>query len=528
MPQFRNFNRRMLLLSLASAAATAPIPNALARIVWREGYPFSLGVASGAPRPDGFVIWTRLAPDPLSSDPARPGGLNAGDITVGYEIASDESMRSIVQRGHTSAESFFAHAVHHRVRGLAPGRPYWYRFTSAGVQSPVGKAMTAPLPGAPVAALRLGFVSCSNYEHGYFSAYRHLASEAPDIVAYLGDYIYEYVERRRPTVRTHSDGVEATTLAGYRNRYAQYRLDDDLQRLHAAAPALVTWDDHEVQNDYTDQWSQNFDPPDRFMVRRADAYQAFYEHMPVDPLLSRPSGAWMRIYDTCDFGDLARFYLLDGRQHRSSEACSVPPRGGGHVETVARCAELTNEARSMLGAEQEAWLFHELEQTPARWNILAQDVMMAQLRQIQSDGDTGFWTDDWNGYPASRARVLQHLHDARVSNPVVLTGDIHSFWANDLKLDFADERSPIVASEIVGTSISAPGPDYDQFAAYLRDNLHVKFFDSRKRGYVLADITPETMTSKFQCVSDVTLRDTQLSTLKTAVIENGRPGPQIA
>jgi alkaline phosphatase D len=211
---------------------------------WRAGDPFSLGVASGAPRPDGFVLWTRLAPEPLSGNPQTPGGMRGGDVTVGYEIATDPALRDIVRRGEATAEQAFAYSVHLDVGGLQPGRPYWYRFMNGDAASRIGRAGTLPAPDAVPDRLRFGFVSCSDYEHGYFSAYRHLADENPEFVLYLGDYIYETIEERRPTVRRHSDGIEAATLPTYRNRYAQYRLDPDLARLHAEAPALVTWDDH--------------------------------------------------------------------------------------------------------------------------------------------------------------------------------------------------------------------------------------------------------------------------------------------
>jgi alkaline phosphatase D len=435
-------------------------------------------------------------------------------------------MRGVVQTGVARASAGFAHSVHHRITGLAPGRPYWYRFECGDAQSAVGRACTLPDVGAVVDQLRFGFVSCSNYEHGYFSAYGHLADESPDLVAYLGDYIYEYVERRRPTVRTHSDGVEATTLPLYRNRYAQYRLDPDLQRLHAAAPALITWDDHEVQNDYADRWSQSLDNPDLFLQRRAAAYQAFYEHMPVDPLLSLPEGPAMRIYDKFAYGSLAQFHLLDGRQYRSREACYGPGRASGHVVTDADCAERAIEGRSMLGEVQEAWLFENLSGSHAQWNILAQDVLMAQLREMQANGQAGFWTDDWNGYPTSRRRVLAYVRDTKVSNPVVIGGDIHSFWANDLKVDFDDENAPVVASELVGTSITSPGPNSEQFTRYLSDNPHIKFFDSGNHGYVLVNVDRQRMTSNFQIVSDVSAPHTQRSTLRSFVIENGRAGVQ--
>ena len=233
-------------------------------------------------------MWTRLAPDPLSADPATPGGMTGGDVPVAYEIAGDPADDDVIRRGTALAEVAYGYSVH-ALRGLEPGRPYWYRFTSGDAASPIGRALTSAAAGR-LDRLKFGFVSCSHYEHGYFSAYRHLAEENPDLVIFLGDYIYEFIEEARPKVRTHSDGIEAATLPTYRNRYAQYRLDADLRRVHEAAPSLVTWDDHEVANDYADRWSQYNDDPDLFLQRRAAAYQAFYEHMPVRPIVSRPDG----------------------------------------------------------------------------------------------------------------------------------------------------------------------------------------------------------------------------------------------
>jgi alkaline phosphatase D len=288
--QFRIDRRRLVgalgagYLSLVAAPAT--IVSALGQTRrWPNGDPLSLGVASGAPRPGGFVLWTRLAPEPLSADPATPGGMTGADVSVAFEIARDPAMRDIVRRGTALAERAFAYSVHADIAGLEPGRPYWYRFMSGDAVSPVGRAMTAIAAGTPLERMRFGFVSCSHYEFGYFSAYRHLAEENPDVVLFLGDYIYEAAGRGR--VRAHSDGIEAATLPTYRNRYAQYRLDADLRRLHAQAPALVTWDDHEVSNDYAGKWSQFDDDPELFLRRRAAAYQAFYEHMPVRPIVSR-------------------------------------------------------------------------------------------------------------------------------------------------------------------------------------------------------------------------------------------------
>ena len=242
----------------------------------------------------------------------------------------------------------------------------------------------------------------------------------------------------------------------YRNRYAQYRLDPDLARLHAEVPALVTWDDHEVANDYADKWSERFDDPELFLMRRAAAYQAFYEHMPMRPILSQPNGPIMRVYDRFTFGDLIEISLIDGRQYRSRPACYAPPnKGGTHLETDASCPDRREAGRTMMGFAQEAWLYSGLAHAKAQWNLIAQDVLMAQYHVKQNDA-FAFSTDDWDGYPANRTRLLKRIHDTQVSNPVVIGGDIHSFFANDLRLNFDDQSSPIVATEFVGTSISSP------------------------------------------------------------------------
>ena len=529
MPQrFHSLTRRRLITGAASAGLALVAGPAVLRAAraqsWQAGNPFSLGVASGAPRADGFVLWTRLAPDPMSTDPETPGGMSGGDVAVAYEIATDDAMVNVVRRGEVPAEQHFAYSVHLDVAGLQPGRSYWYRFKSGDAVSPVGRAITLPAPGAALNSLRFGFVSCSNYEHGYFSAYRHLTEENPDVVLYLGDYIYDTIEEKQPIVRHHSDGVPTTTLPQYRNRYAQYRLDPDLQNLHARVPALVTWDDHEVENDYADQWSQWFVEPARFLLQRAAAYQAFYEHMPVRPIVSHPEGPVMRVYDRFTFGDLVEISMIDGRQYRSREACYGPPnKGGGHLETNAGCPERLAAGRSMMGFAQEAWLYAGLTNTKAQWNVIAQDVLMAQFREKQNGVD-GYWTDDWDGYPANRTRLLKRIQDSKVLNPVVVGGDIHAFFANDLHLDFDDPNSPVVATEFVGTSISSYPAPYEMFKAALPDNPHVRFFESRRRGYVCVDLERAHMQVRLQVVSDAHDPKADVSTLKTLAVETGKPG----
>lgn len=522
-------SRRTWLRHAAASAALVAAPALLrcspaGKRTWANGDPFSLGVASGAPSSDGFVLWTRLAPQPLNPNPAEPGGMSGNAVAVDYEIADDAGMRNIIRRGVTMAEPEFAYSAHVEISGLRPGREYWYRFTCGEAQSRVGRAITTPLQGAPLAKLRLGFVSCSHYEEGYFSAYRHLANENPDVVLFLGDYIYEYLDLHpENTVRKHSDGVESTTLPTYRNRYAQYRMDADLQRLHAEVTSLITWDDHEVQNDYADQWSQDFADPKDFLKRRASAYRAFYEHMPVRAL-SRPQGPAMRIYDRFTFGDLAEISMVDGRQYRSREACYGKPKNGrAHSISDATCPERLEAARTMMGAAQEAWLYEGLAASKARWNVIGQDMLMAQLLRKEPAG-IEFWSDDWNGYPANRARLLQHIHDANTPNPVVFGGDIHSFWTNDLKLDFNNPASPTIASEFIGTSITANKPATD-FRPYLGDNPHIRYFEDAFRGYVSVDIEPGVMHTRYRAISDRHDPNATISTLKSFVVEDGRPGP---
>jgi alkaline phosphatase D len=532
-PGDRLLSRRAMLRLAGATALTlpampllaAPLPNTIrvfsssARQFDARDDPFTLGVAAGAPRPDGFVLWTRLAP--LSEMPL------GGDREVGYEVAEEPAFRRVVQRGLARAEAAFAHAVHLEARGLQPGRPYWYRFFLGPWASATGRATTAPEPGSAAGALRFGFCSCANYQHGYFAAYRHLAEEEPDLVLFLGDYIYESVDRSPAAIRPHSDGQAATTLALYRNRYAQYRRDPDLQRLHAAASCLVTWDDHEVQDDYAGPWSEDLVPPAEFLKRRAAAYQAFYEHMPL-PDRSRPAGDSMRIHAALDWGDLLRIHLLDGRQYRSRGACYGPGKGGGHVETLQTCPELADPARSLLGQAQEQWLQRGLVAAPARWNVIAQAVLMARMQGTRPDGQRGAWTEAWDGYPEARKRLLTHLRDTKVANPVVLGGDNHAFWANDLKPDFDDEKAPAIATELIGGSITSHGPDYDATMKIVVQNPHVRFFESRKRGYAIADLTPARMEARFQAVADATDPASPKTTLARFVIENGKAGAVLA
>ncbi len=483
--------------------------------------PFTQGVASGDPVPDGFVIWTRLAPDPLQPD--GRGGI-AGAVPVSWEVAADQTMAKVVARGSAMADDRFNHSIHIEVEGLKPDRPYWYRFTAQGATSPIGRTRTTPEPAAAAERMRFAFVSCSNWEEGWFSAYRRIADEQPDLIVLLGDYIYEYNnkgERAAGRPRLHI-GPEATDLASYRLRYALYRTDPDLQALHASAPVLATWDDHEVENDYADQWSAHpSTPPDAFLKRRAAAYQVFYENMPLRPR-SVPNGPDMRVYNRLRFGRLVEMPLLDGRQYRSMGACPTPTWRGGHV-VPASCSERNDPSRTMLGFEQERWLADGFQRSDAQWNIVAQDLLVAAYLQQGKDGVIGHWTDAWDGFPACRTRVLDAVAATHVKNPVFIGGDIHSFWATDLKADFKDPKSQTVATEFVGGSITADAPPYENFAKFLPDNPHVKYFESRAHGYVSVEVTPARMDTRFMAV-DRLQQNAAASPLAAFVVEDGRAG----
>ena len=513
-----NLDRRTLIRAGAGLVAAPFI--ARAGFAFGSENPFTLGVASGDPAPDGFVIWTRLATEPLALD--GHGGMGPDDIPVRWEVATDEAFRNIVRRGITRAEWLWAHSVHVEVAGLRPHTPYFYRFSAMGAQSRVGRAATAPRPNAPLASLKIAVASCSNYEAGYFAAYRHMANEQPDLAVFLGDYIYEYT---RPTgkIRHHDRPGEIFDLSGYRNRYALHKMDEDLQALHAAVPMLMTWDDHEVQNDYAGEWSWMVrESQGSFRERRASAHRAYWENMPLRRM-SMPRSINMRIYDQRRFGNLAEFLVLDGRQYRSMQPCPTPERRGGRV-VGPECADRTDPNRTMLGQEQETWLYDRFRRVSAQWTIVAQDLNVAQLSQRDLSGRVGNYTDGWDGYPATRDRMLAALAAARTPNPVFLSGDIHAFFVNDLKADFNNPASATLATEFTGTSITSNGPPYELFMAGMAANPHVKFFDSRQRGYMSIEITPQRMTTRLQAISNREDPHATLSTLKTYVVENGRAG----
>jgi alkaline phosphatase D len=499
-----SLNRRHLLAA-ALAAGAAPSLVACANLGSPEPC-FSLGVASGTPRPDSIVLWTRLSPE---AHPARV-------VEVRWELATDESFRHVVRSGVDHAEADWGHSVHVQVGGLEPARWYWYRFTALGQVSPVGRTRTAPAAGSldPVA---FAIASCQRWDHGHYAAWRHLADESPDLVLFLGDYIYEY----GPVpggVRTHQGLVDTRTLAQYRARYAQYKGDPDLQRAHASAPWVVTWDDHEVQNDYAADQGPFFAPA--FLERRARAYQAWWEHMPL-PLSTRPTGPGLQVFDRCDWGALARFHVLDNRQYRDPQACPPPGRGGGNTVDVGRCPDLVRPERTYLGATQERWLGDGLARGGVRWNFIAQQTLVAPFTW-RPDGDR-LWTDGWSGYPGARTRLLDQLAQPGVENPVVLGGDTHTHYVCDLHRR-GDPAAPVIATEFCGTSISSRGRSQAQLDAALPWNPHVHYGRRDERGYVAFRLAPGRLDARLRVVSDAADPRATVRTAATFHVESGQAG----
>ena len=520
--------RRLFLLDAArlAAAATAATPAlVLAAPSNRAGYPFGLGVASGSPLPDSVILWTRILPDPLD---ARSSPTLA--VPLRWEVAADEGFRTIVAKGGAIATPELAHSVRVNVTGLAPARWYWYRFLLGDAVSPVGRTRTAPAAAAMPDLLKLAVASCQHWEFGSYAAHRHIAAASPDLVAFLGDYIYEWgaYQLQHPQRAVRRD--ESFTLEDYRRRYAQYKSDPDLQAAHLAAPWIVTWDDHEVANDYAAGRDERLSPT--FAQRRAAAYQAFYEHMPLR-LPPPRSFASVRMFQRVDWGRLARFHVLDDRQYRAVQACPRPGAGGSSSTGPRACPTLADPRRSMLGLEQEAWLEAGLRASKARWNVLAQQTLMAQSSQVPVLGADGgrFWTDGWDGYPAARRRLLDTLLASRAANPLVLGGDVHTFYATELRRDFGrpvSKANPLVATEFVGTSVTSSSRPQQRTEQYVAMNPHIRYGRSDRRGWMLLEMTPKETRTHFMGLDDVRDARSGQRVLARFRVENGRVGVEPA
>lgn len=515
LPSALTLDRRSFLAGSASFAAAALLSararGAVETAPVFPAYPFSLGVASGDPAPDGVVLWTRLAPRPREPG----GGMPPEPVAVSWQLAEDEAMSRVVRQGSVTAVPTWGHAVHVEVDGLRPDRWYWYRFKAGRELSPLGRTRTLPPADALPERLRFAFASCQKYETGYYTAYEHMAREDLDLVVHLGDYIYEKGDGNG-AVRPHGT-PEIFTLDDYRARYAVYRSDPALQAAHAMAPWIVTWDDHEVSNNYAGAIAEHPDrtTTEKFLQRRAAGYQAYFEHMPLRRS-ALPSGPDMLLYRRLAFGRLAAFHVLDTRQFRTDQ-----PQGDG-IKPAGPA--LLDPQGTILGDRQRAWLFDGLERSPTTWNALAQQVPVARIDRVPGP-EVAVSMDKWSGYEFERRRLLEHLRDRKIANPVVLTGDVHANWANEISADPDRPDAPPVVTEFVGTSITSTGDGRDKpehHDALLAENPGVKYHND-ERGYVRCEVTPQGWRTDFRTVPYVTRRGAPLQTRASFVVEAGRP-----
>jgi alkaline phosphatase D len=495
------------LLVGSQSVAAVPRPGAPVRL---PSNLFTLGVASGDPEPDGFVLWTRLAPAPLDG-----GGMPNRPIPVEWQVAEDATFARIRARGRVLAGPALGHSVHVEVNGLAPDRVYHYRFRAAREISPVGRTRTAPAIGARPSRLRFAYASCQDYQAGAYTPYQHLQHEDIAFVAFLGDYIYESKPVASP--RKHVGIDEPYTLGDYRNRHAQYKTDPDLQAVHAAVPWVVTFDDHELDNNWAGAWPQDphLQPAAAFRARRRAAFQAYYEHMPLRRS-SLPRGLDMHLYRRFRFGQLASLHVLDTRQYRSR-----PPMN---------LAEAEDPARTLTGATQERWLTQGMSDRPATWNLLANQVMWATNDRTAGPEQT-YDFDNWDGYRVQRRRMLEFFGSGRTSNPVVLTGDRHATWVCDLRANFEDPASRVVGAELTCSSVTSGGDAsvaafHAQYDPIMAESPHWKYIDNR-RGYMVCEVTPEELTASLRVVSTVWQPTATISTGARFRVEAGRPGVEV-
>jgi alkaline phosphatase D len=466
--------------------------------------PFTLGISSGDPLPDSVILWTRLAPAPAEVG----GGVPDAVYEVAWEVARDEAFAEVVASGTAEAAPMFGHSVHVDAQGLTPDTWYWFRFKVGAYTSPAGRTRTTPADDAQPERLRYATACCQDYRDGYYTPYAHMVKEDLDLVVFLGDYIYE--SDSPGAVRSH-DAPEPQTLDEYRARYALYHGDADLRAALARCPWAVIWDDHEVENNYVGDISQDAAPTDAFRARKAAAYQAFYEHMPLR--LPPPDGPDYKIYRTLRWGDLAEMWLCDTRQYRSDQTCDDEPGSA--------CPEWASYDGTVLGDEQEAWLTGGLAGSAAIWKLIAQQVVFSFV----NFGGVFVNFDQWDGYLAARQRLLDFLSEQKLANVVVLSGDLHVGGLGDLTAIADDEDSPIVAAEIVTTSISSFATSDAMQAEALVEGLElIRHFNATRRGYVSHEVTRAVYTARCFYVETVTEPSSGGSVEFELAIDAGTPG----
>ena len=509
-------NRRTFLLGGAAAVGGAAV---LGGSRWASAaeptirYPFTLGVASGDPLPDSVVLWTRLAPAPLNGDGL--GGMPSSNFVVSWEMASDSAFSTVVASGTFTAIPADAHSVHAIAGGLQPDAWYYYRFRVQTHISPVGRTRTAPAATAQPSSLLFAFASCQHWEQGWYHAHRFMANDHPDLVLWLGDYIYEGTSAQLTDVRGYTVTDEVDTLGQYRQRYAQHRTDPNLRAAHAAAPWVSVFDDHEVKNNWAgnDPTTTSPEPgaPPISSTRKAAAFRAWWENMPTR--VPQPTTSSIAAYRRLQWGTLARFHLLDTRQYRDDQAVD------------GDCTAMRSTTRTITGATQEQWLLDGLATRPATWDLLGQQVFFAGR---DSGGDAAdcndMSTDAWDGYAASRQRITQGWVNRQVRNPVVLTGDVHRHWAANLHLDYYT-GGQVVGTEFVTSSISSLG---SPVAPDLSRTPHIRYIGNQ-RGYVRCRLAPGQLTGEWIGISSAFERSASLVTSSVVgryAVLDGQPGLQ--
>ena len=524
--------RRDLLRHLSRAAATLAWQQVFASTGrtppddggWTESADvFPLGVASGEPRPESVVLWTRLAPRPLQPD----GGMPARAMPVPWEVALDARFDQVVRRGVAVARPEAAHSVHVVADGLQPGRSHFYRFSAGGQRSAVGRTRTAPAPDAKVRSLRMALASCQHYEHGFFNAHREIADADVDLVVFVGDYVYTTEAPRHARQRKHphvfAKDLGERSLADYRIHHASYKLDADLRAAHAAHPWLMVWDDHEVLPDYAGDQDPYMADAQAFLAVRAAAYKAYFEHVPVSPQRV-PTDASMPMQGRFQWGTLVDLWLLDTRQYRDAIACTGPvhaPMGG---KVLWRCPEVEAAGRTVLGTPQEMWLADGLAGSAAAWKFVVQTTQMSPgLLHAPLVGDL-LYAEGWDAFPAARARLLDAIAQPRVQDVVVLGGDVHRHVAANLRLDPRDPASPIVASEIVTSSITSKGLSELANAWIKASNPDIVHMRSDERGHVLIDVSPQQVKCEFRGTLHPVRPQSRFRTQARCVVERGVPG----
>ena len=498
--------------SLSAQQAMGSASDAPRHIRWQND-PFVLGVASGQPHADSVMLWTRLLVQ--DADQANV----AQTVAVQCEVFADEALRKRVGQYTAMTSNQRGMSVHIEAKGLQPGRTYWYRFLCGSATSPVGRTRTTPAVQDKVQSLRLALASCQHFEQGFFAAHRDIALQDLDLVLFVGDYIYES-SNPRYLLRQHTGGVPQT-LDEYRARHAQYKGDADLRAAHAAHPWVMTWDDHEVVNDYANDRDMKYTDPTVFLRRRAAAYQAYFEHMPVRIGPDAVNPANMRIHDRMGWGQLADLWTLDNRQYRSHHACPDPLKGGGRV--VMSCNELVEPQRSMLGMAQERWLTQGMNTSQAAWKIVAQGTQMSSTGLATPMGRSAF-TDGWDGYPLARERFLQNIADAKLQDVLVLGGDVHMNVAAQLRVKPNDEQSPVLASELTTTSITSRGMGETLAAQIRSNNPDIAHLRPDERGYTLIQVTPEGVQSEFRTTANPVQTGSVLGTQARFAVRRGVAG----